>query len=302
MRTQRNSWALLIPAMIVLILIGVVIVKGLQSSTNMHATHGNRIKIVTSLNTYGEMAKAVVGNKGSVTSVLTKATIDPHDFEPTATTARLYQQADVIISNGGGYDAWSTKLTQANEQAKAIDVGQLYAYQDGENEHFWYKADVTKRVTQALVKKLTQAQPTAQAYFEHNAQAYLNKQNHLNEVRTKVGQLLAGKTILVTEPVFNNALANDNVTIADQAFSMAVEEGETPTPTAVRAWQRLIDQGKVALVIENKQTTSQTVDAALRYAKKRGVPVVSVTETKPDGLSFAAWQTNQFKAIEKVLK
>ncbi len=136
MRTQRNSWALLIPAMIVLILIGVVIVKGLQSSTNMHATHGNRIKIVTSLNTYGEMAKAVVGNKGSVTSVLTKATIDPHDFEPTATTARLYQQADVIISNGGGYDAWSTKLTQANEKAKAIDVGQLYAYQDGENEHF----------------------------------------------------------------------------------------------------------------------------------------------------------------------
>ena len=149
MRTQRNSWALLIPAIIVLILIGMVIVKGLQSTKSMHTANNHRIKIVASLNSYGEMAKAVVGNKGTVTSVLTKSTIDPHDFEPTAATARLYQQADVIISNGGGYDPWSTKLAQANEQVQAINVGQLYNYQDGENEHFWYKTDVTKRVTQA---------------------------------------------------------------------------------------------------------------------------------------------------------
>ncbi|MDR3191151.1 MAG: zinc ABC transporter substrate-binding protein [Lactobacillaceae bacterium] len=298
-----SKWLLVIPAVIVIGLIVLVVDRGVQNNRNQTLTSSQGITVVASLDTYGEMAKAVLGKHGQVTSILNKADLDPHDFEPTASTAKAYQQANVIISNGGGYDAWSTKFAKTNKTAKDINVASLYNFKDGDNEHYWYKPSIANKLTAQLVKDYSALLPKYKAQFKQNARAYLTSLKALNVKRAEVGALLKGKTIMATEPVFNNALTGyTDVTIADQAFALAVDEGEDPTPKAVREWQTLIDQGKVAVIINNTQTSGKIVENAIQYATKHKVPIVGVTETKPDGKTYAEWQIDQLNEIEKALR
>lgn len=300
MVNKNSKWLLALPALFVIFLIGLVILTGLkQTKDNQQA---GKVHVVTSLDSYGEIAQAVLGNQGSVRSVLTNPAIDPHDFEPTASTARLYQQADVIISNGGGYDQWSIRLAQANPDAKKINVANLYHYRSGDNEHFWYAPDLTKRLTHQLVRTYSQLVPTKHAYFEQNAHHYLTKVAKLDQLRRELKHSLAGQGVLTTEPVFDLTLQSLNADVLVPEFGQAIDEGQDPTPTAVQAWRTAIDQGQVKVVIENRQAQGKLVKQAVAYAKQHQVPVVQVTETKWKGKSYIDWQYAQLKQLAKAVE
>lgn len=66
----------------------------------------DKLNVVSTLDFYGETAKAVLGKNGTVTSLIDNPNIDPHDFEATTKTAKQTANADVIIRNGAGYDDW----------------------------------------------------------------------------------------------------------------------------------------------------------------------------------------------------
>ncbi len=297
--TKNSKWLLGLPAIFVIFLIGLVVFTGIKQTKESQQT--GRLHVVASLDSYGEIAQAVLGNQGSVRSVLTNPAIDPHDFEPTASTARLYQQADIIISNGGGYDQWSTRLAQANESAKKITVAKLYHYHAGDNEHFWYAPDLANRLTNQLVITYSQLIPAKKPYFEQNAQRYLRKLTKLDQLRSTLKQTLAGQGVLTTEPVFDLTLKSLDANILVPAFGQAIDEGQDPTPAAVQAWRKAIDQGQVKVVIENKQAKGKLVDQAVAYAKEHQVPVVKVTETKGQGQSYLDWQYAQLKQLAKAV-
>ncbi|MBC6498077.1 zinc ABC transporter substrate-binding protein [Weissella confusa] len=63
-----------------------------------------------------------------------KPDMDPHEFEPTSADAKIYQKANVIISNGGGFDNWSVNFAKQNTDAKAINLAKLYDF-EGEHDH-----------------------------------------------------------------------------------------------------------------------------------------------------------------------
>src|SRR4051812_12364481 len=73
---------------------------------NTSNTPAGKIKVVAAENFYGEVAKAVGGDRVEVTSILDNPDADPHDFEPTADTSKVVNDAQVIVYNGAGYDAW----------------------------------------------------------------------------------------------------------------------------------------------------------------------------------------------------
>lgn len=102
MNNKKHPWLLAIPAVAVVGMIGMVIFTSISRTEKADQT--GKIKVVASLDSYGEMAKAVLGNQGSVTSIMDKPDMDPHEFEPTSADAKIYQKANVIISNGGGFD------------------------------------------------------------------------------------------------------------------------------------------------------------------------------------------------------
>lgn len=301
-RKLRFIW---LPIILVFVLIGIIFYHTWQNQETNVDTNKNKINVVTSLDSYGEMAKAVLGNQGSVTSIINKPNMDPHEYEPTTSVAKQYQKADVIISNGGGFDNWSVNFAKQNKDAKTINIANIYHYKDGEsggNEHFWYKTDITTRLTNQLVKQYSQLLPKKASYFKKNAQAYQDKAKKLVDLQNQVKVQLAGKKLLATEPVFDNTLLALGANMQDQKFARAIEEGDDPTPSDVREWQNLINQGKIAVVIDNPQASGKLAKQGVDYAKAHGVPVVKARETKPANTTYIEWQMQQLNALNEALQ
>jgi len=300
MNNRRSRLLLWIPGLLVVGLIGLVIYQGIQQNKATAKREG--INVVASLNSYGDIAQAVLGSAGKVTNVIAKPEVDPHDFEPTPNTAKLYESADVIISNGGGLDAWSDKLVKANPKAKTITVADAYNYKEGDNEHFWYEPDVTEKLTAELVQIYSELIPNDRHKFEANAQAYMGKFKKVTDLRDKLTKKLDDKAILTTEPVFDPWLKAMGVKVLVPEFARAVEEGQDPTPAAMKAWEDAARRHKAIAVIQNTQAASRLTDQAVDTAKRVGLPIVQVSETKPANVNYIDWQYKQLKALEKAVK
>lgn len=300
MQNKRSKFLLWIPGVLVIGLIGLVIYQGLQQ--NKTAQTNDKLMVVASLNSYGDIAEAVLGDAGTVTSVISNPDVDPHDFEPTPNTAKQYDQADVIISNGGGLDAWSEKFAKANPKAKAISLSQLYDYKPGDNEHFWYEPDLVEKLTKELVVAYSEIAPDERRTFEANAEKYLAKMDKVHALRDTLSTSLKGQGVLTTEPIFDPWLKSMGAKVLVPEFAYAVEEGQDPTPAAITAWEDAARQHRAVVVIQNTQATSQLVDQAVKTAKDADVPVVKVSETKPADMDYVDWQYAQLEALQKEVK
>lgn len=70
------------------------------------------ITVVASTNVYGDIAAQIGGDRVDVESIITSASQDPHSYEASARDRLTVQKADLVIENGGGYDAFVDTLLQ----------------------------------------------------------------------------------------------------------------------------------------------------------------------------------------------
>lgn len=265
-----------------------------------------KIRIVTTTDFYGEAARAVAGDKGTVTSVINRPSVDPHDYEPTTKVASEVSKADVLVANGIGYDTWMNKLAQNNHQGTYIKVGEtVMGKKVGDNPHIWYDPTTMPKYARYLAKKLGQVQPQNRAYFKRNAEHYVQS---LKPVTQQVAQLKADaksqttRQVDVSEPVFDYALAALGYKVANPSFEEAVEKGTDPSPKSIRQMQTAIKQRQIAFFVDNKQVSDRTVKNMVRLAKQHDVPVLKVTETLPAHMTYKQWMLSQYQQLAKILR
>lgn len=271
-----------------------------SNSTSSPKSH-QKIHVVSSVDFYGEAAKRVLGNKGTVTSVINKPSIDPHEYQPTSGVSKEVSQADVIIYNGIGYDTWMSKLAKINQSATVVRVGEdVMNKKTGDNPHLWYNTQTMPKLVKYLVKKFSKLQPKNKAYFQKNAQAYLKQ---LNQIATKVQALSKNshqQLVDVSEPVFDYALSELGYRENNTDFAASVEKGIDPSPKDIRQMQADIKEHKIAFFVQNTQATDKTVASLVKLAKQYNVPVLSVTETMPKGKDFVQWMLGQYQQLSKI--
>jgi zinc/manganese transport system substrate-binding protein len=78
------------------------------------AADDGRLSVVASTNVYGQVAAEVGGDLVDVTSIVTNESQDPHSFEPSARDQLAVSKADLVIENGGGYDAFVDALIESS--------------------------------------------------------------------------------------------------------------------------------------------------------------------------------------------
>ena len=193
----------------------------------------DKLNVVSTLDFYGETAKAVLGKNGTVTSLIDNPNIDPHDFEATTKTAKQTANADVIIRNGAGYDDWIKKLSDK----KSISAARLMNVKDGQNEHLWYNPETMSRLADELVNVFSKKMPSKKAEFKQNAAAYKKKVARLNSELEKIRAERIEKPVAVSEPVFDYSLEKMGYKVADAHFAKAVEEESDPSYTDIKNLQ-----------------------------------------------------------------
>ncbi|CAJ1178744.1 ABC-type metal ion transport system, periplasmic component surface adhesin [Companilactobacillus paralimentarius DSM 13238 = JCM 10415] len=279
----------------------------LAGCSNKTATKSNdsKIKIVTTTDFYAEVAKAVVGDKGTVTSIINNPAIDPHDYEPTTNVAKQVSNADITVANGLGYDSWMNKLNQ-NDNSTFIKIGEnVMNKKVGDNPHIWYKPQTMPKYAKYLAKELAKKDPDDKTYFEDNAQKYISSlqpvQNELTKLRQK-SQNSKNKNVYVSEPVFDYSLKSIGFKVANKSFEKAIENGTDPTPANIKQMNQGIKNKKIAFLVFNTQTDSKIINNFVKKAQANDIPVLKVTETLPKGKTYKQWMLSQYKDLNKILQ
>ncbi|MDD6865791.1 zinc ABC transporter solute-binding protein [Lactobacillus sp. MRS-253-APC-2B] len=263
------------------------------------------IRVVTSLNFYGEAAQAVAGKYGQVTSVIDNAAIDPHDYQPSTVQAEQVAKANVVILNGLGYDQWMSDLVKANADDSQIIVNvgsQVAKRKNGDNEHVWYRPQTMKKLADQLAKKYASIDPKHKQYYYRNAQKYVRSLGVIDQQIEKCRVLAQKQKVDVSEPVFDYALENLGYQINDRHFEKAIEDGNDPSPQDIQQLQEDIEEHRIAFFVNNKQSDSKTIDNLVALAKKNHVPVLNVTESQPNGKTYRQWMMGQYRQLYQILQ
>ncbi|MEU3272772.1 zinc ABC transporter substrate-binding protein [Saccharomonospora sp. NPDC006951] len=283
-----------------------------------------KIAVIASTNVWGSVAAAVGGDKVAVTSIIDDPSADPHSYQATAADAAEVTTADVLVSNGGGYDDFFTKMAEQAPEAKSVvavaDSGEDHGHDEhdhehgehehghghehGEgNEHVWYDLSTVGEVADQLAASFGEADPGAKQEFTDNAAAFKGKLDELNQSLTRIGDEHEGTKVVATEPVAHYLLEAAHIEdITPPDFANAIEN-ETDVPVAAQEEMTQLVTGKqVAAVVNNEQTVTPVTTKITDQARNAGVPVVNLTETLPEGVTdYISWMSGQIDALSGAL-
>ncbi len=153
-----------------LLLLGGLVVVGVLRSRGEFARNqlnSNRsLVVISTIYPWADVAKQIGGDLVTVTT-LTPPGVEPHDYEPTPQDlVRLYQ-ADVVILNGWGVDAWADKLVDPL-RAKDVSVIRLSDEQlmqevgtalGGQDPHFWLDPVLVSQAAERISSDLALDSP-----------------------------------------------------------------------------------------------------------------------------------------------
>jgi zinc/manganese transport system substrate-binding protein len=83
------------------------------------------VKVVTSLTTYGAIAREIVGDKGTVTSIA-QGDEDPHFVQPKPSFVAVLRDADVFVTTGLDLELWVPALLDRANNRKVSEGGPGY--------------------------------------------------------------------------------------------------------------------------------------------------------------------------------
>jgi zinc/manganese transport system substrate-binding protein len=85
----------------------------------------DKVKVVTSLTTYGAIAREIVGDRGTVNSIAT-GDENPHYVQPKPSFVPLLGQADVFVTTGLDLELWVPALLDKANNPKVTEGGPGY--------------------------------------------------------------------------------------------------------------------------------------------------------------------------------
>jgi zinc/manganese transport system substrate-binding protein len=147
-------------------------------------TAGQPLRAVASFSILGDLVSQVGGEHVAV-DVLVGPGADAHVFQPTPAQARMVAQAQVIFSNGLGFEGWMSRLLKtAGYQGRQIVVSQGIAAQKGAGHgghshdhgdadpHAWQNPRHAITYVSNIAKGLCEADAPRCDAYRRNAAAY----------------------------------------------------------------------------------------------------------------------------------
>jgi zinc/manganese transport system substrate-binding protein len=291
-------------ALVAAALVVAVCCAGCNPNGNGRTADG-RLKVVAGENFWGDLAQQIGGDHVAVTSLITNPNADPHLFEPSTADGLAISTAAVVIVNGADYDPFVDRLLQAtpSPHRKVVRVATvLQATAPDVNPHFWYDASRLPTIVEAIARAMAAADPsytsTYQAGARHTIGALLPLERAVGALKTAH----SGEPVAATERVAGYLLADAGLPVLTPAgFTHSIENGSDPSFSDTGDLRALITGHRVKVLIVNKQAESPITDQLQSLARDNRIPVATVTETEPAGLSFETWQLDQVHALATAL-
>ena len=261
-----------------------------------------KIQVVAAENFWGSIASQVGGSHVQVTSIIVNPDTDPHAYEPTPSDARLIAQAQYVIVNGAGYDAWAPKLLDANPASgrTVLTVGDLFGKKEGDNPHMWYSPSYVDQVVDRMGSDLAKIDSADASTITQQAAQY--KSTGLKDYHDTVSAIKAkysGTRVGATESIAAYLADGTGLNlVTPSSYLKAVSEGTDPSAADKAEVQNEIASRSIKVFIFNSQNSTPDIQGLVDKATAQGIPVVKITETlAPATATFQDWQTAQLKDL-----
>jgi zinc/manganese transport system substrate-binding protein len=284
-------------------------VAGCSSGGNSTADTSSSTAVINAIgaeNEYANVLGQIGGRYVRVSSILNNPNTDPHTFEASAQVAQEVSSADLIVSNGVGYDSWITRIESAapNAKRKVIVVQNLLGLPDNTpNPHLWYDPTTMPAVARAMAADLSALQPAHKAYFQANLAKF---NSSLTPWLNAIAQFKAAHpavTAATTEPVADYLLTAMGIhNLTPFPFQADIMSGTEPAPQDIALENGFFSKHTVKVFAYNQQVVSALTRSIRENAIKAGVPIVGVYETMPTpGYDYQTWMLAEVNALDKAI-
>ncbi|MGL4686894.1 MAG: metal ABC transporter solute-binding protein, Zn/Mn family [Commensalibacter sp.] len=261
------------------------------------------IFIVAAENMYGDIAKQIGGVHVDVTTILSNPDQDPHSFELTPSVGYALTKAQLVIINGVGYDAWADRLLshQTQNRPKIILAQDILGKKMGDNPHLWYDIDGMQKLSQYLAKQYIDLMPENRNLFEANLAQFSNQLTQIKKRIETIKSQHLGLFVAATEPVCGVMVEKLGFEMGEQNFQWVIMNGGEPSPRQVAQFEDDLRQKKIKLLFYNAQVITPETDRLKQIANQANIPIIGVSETMPEGMSYQQWMNDTLSKIEAAL-
>ncbi|MGZ5550911.1 MAG: metal ABC transporter solute-binding protein, Zn/Mn family [Nitrososphaeraceae archaeon] len=175
-----------------------------QNENNDTKQDTEKIKVIASFYPFYEIAKEIGGNNTVVTTVIPFG-VEPHDWEITPQQIPDIMEADMIIYNGIGFDAWFGKNEQFRNSflvdiSKELELIKLGKQQESENfgqnpqhddhtsrydPHIWLDPILVKNISKTISNALIKLDPDNTKAYEQNTKNFNQQLDTLDSLIKK---------------------------------------------------------------------------------------------------------------------
>lgn len=192
--------------------------------------------VLTTFTVLADMAREVAGDNVRVESI-TKIGAEVHGYEPTPGDIRHAADADLILDNGLGLEAWFEQfIAQADAPRVTLSTGIEpipIAGSDLPNPHAWMSARGAERYVDAISAALSDLVPEHAADFTANAAAYKAEIAAVHvELLAALAAIPVSQRVLVTCEGAFSYLARDAGLVEQYLWPVNAESQATPQQIA----------------------------------------------------------------------
>ena len=224
-------------------------------------------KVVASFSILADLVAAVGGERIELLT-LVGADQDAHTYQPKASDSRTVSGAQVLVTNGLGFEAWADRLAGAapfkgrrivatssvpreRHLAAQHHHGHGHSHGGGSDPHMWQDVALARRYVAAIADGLVAVDPAGGDFYRQRASAYDKRLAELDAwVRETIASVPAAKRRVITgHDAFRYFARAYGVTFrAPQGLSTAQEASAKDVATLIQQIRR---EGIRAIFIEN---------------------------------------------------
>jgi zinc transport system substrate-binding protein len=223
------------------------------------------LRVVAALFPLQEAAVRVGGTEVQVTN-LTPPGAEPHDVELTADAVDAFEDADVVVYLGGGFQPAVEELVDAaGDDVVTVDLRDAVEAR-GEDPHFWLDPRQMMVAVTAIEGALAEAAPSQSRSFASNANDFRTELEALDAAFAEGLARCARRDVVTTHTAFGYLTARYQL---EQVGVSGLEPESEPPPSRIDEVARLIDERGVTTVFAEALLPRDIADTLARETGAR---------------------------------
>jgi manganese/iron transport system substrate-binding protein len=256
-------------------LAALVFVAGCTSARQAHGPsipQGDKVRVVTTFSTLNSFVEGVGGDRVQVQN-LVPVGASPEDYQPAPQDIGTLSQAQLVVQNGLGIEAWlqHTLESAQNANAKVLVLSDGLPHID-HNPHLWMDPAYAKEYVAKIRDALSRIDPAHAVEYRRNASAYETRLIALErwiqkQVDTKIP--MQRRAMIV----FHNAWAYYDARFGIKTVGVIeLNPGQDPNPQYIAHLVDLARQYHVRAVFSEPEYSPKLAQTLARSA---GIQIVS---------------------------